>query len=43
MSIADIIGWIALWLYYYEVWLITGNWLGGGHEPNSSKRAERDI
>jgi hypothetical protein len=25
-----IIPWASLWLYYYEVWHITGEWLGGG-------------
>ncbi len=36
MQIATtIIPWLSLWLYYYEVWLATGNWEGGGvtHEP----------
>lgn len=28
-----IIPWIALWLYHYEVWHITGDWLGGGEHP----------
>jgi len=29
--IADtIIPWASLWLYYYEVWHATGDWLGGG-------------
>jgi hypothetical protein len=28
-----IIPWAVLWLYYYEVWLATGLWLGGGHDP----------
>lgn len=28
-----IIPWISLWLYYYEVWHITGDWLGGGEHP----------
>jgi hypothetical protein len=28
-----IIPWSVLWLYYYEMWLATGLWLGGGHEP----------
>lgn len=28
-----IIPWTALWLYYYEVWLITGEWKGGGEHP----------
>lgn len=31
-SVADtIIPWTALWLYHYEVWHTTGEWLGGGH------------
>ena len=25
-----IIPWTSLWLFYYEVWLSTGEWLGGG-------------
>lgn len=33
-----IIPWIALWLYYYEQWHITGKWLGGGEHPVSKKR-----
>lgn len=31
-----IIPWVSLWLYYYEIWKITGEWLGGGHQVNSS-------
>jgi hypothetical protein len=27
------IPWISLWLYYYELWHATGDWLGGGIEP----------
>ncbi len=31
MTIAEyIVPWIAEWLFYYEVWLATGEWLGGG-------------
>lgn len=34
--IADtIIPWASLWLYYYEVWHVTGEWLGGGEHPAS--------
>ena len=30
--IADtIIPWTQEWLYYYEIWLATGEWCGGGH------------
>lgn len=28
-----IIPWTSLWLYHYEVWHITGKWLGGGEHP----------
>lgn len=32
MFIAEtIIPWLSLWLYHYEYWLATGEWLGGGH------------
>ncbi len=26
-----IVPWAAEWLYFYEIWVITGEWLGGGH------------
>jgi len=29
---ATIIPWLSLWLYYYEVWQATGEWMGGGIE-----------
>lgn len=29
-----IIPWTSLWLYYYEVWHVTGDWEGGGEHPN---------
>ena len=32
-----IIPWTSLWLYYYELWHATGEWLGGGHELASPK------
>lgn len=28
-----IILWTQEWLYFYEVWLSTGEWRGGGHTP----------
>lgn len=28
-----IVPWAALWLYFYELWHATGEWLGGGVEP----------
>ena len=28
-----IVPWISEWLYYYEIWLVTGEWYGGGIHP----------
>lgn len=33
-----LIPWASLWLYYFELWLMTGEWLGGGiHGNNKTK------
>lgn len=32
-----IIPWSSLWLFYYEMWHTTGEWLGGGHEPRDDE------
>ncbi|MCC7422325.1 MAG: hypothetical protein IT428_18765 [Planctomycetaceae bacterium] len=32
-----IIPWSSLWLYYYELWHATGEWLGGGHQPGENE------
>ncbi|MFS8102099.1 hypothetical protein LFM09_33735 [Lentzea alba] len=32
MLLADtIVPWTSEWLLYYEIWLVTGTWHGGGH------------
>ena len=31
--IDTIIPWTQEWLYFYEIWLLTGEWRGGGHTP----------
>ena len=28
-----IIPWLSLWLFFYESWRVTGEWLGGGVHP----------
>lgn len=33
-----LIPWASLWLYYYELWLMTGEWIGGGIHENSKKQ-----
>jgi hypothetical protein len=35
LNVADcIVPWASLWLYFYEVWFITGSWEGGGTHPD---------
>ncbi|MFC5606088.1 hypothetical protein [Variovorax soli] len=39
MKMADtFIPWTAEWLYYFELWLTTGEWSGGGEHPESTAR-----
>ena len=38
-----VIPWAALWLYYYELWHATGEWLGGGvHPPKGQEKSEEN-
>jgi len=42
MSIAKtIVPWTSEWLLHYELWQITGKWLGGGHEASDSAKPRR--
>lgn len=34
---STVIPWTSLWLLFYEAWLATDEWLGGGHEPVGGK------
>ena len=34
-----LIPWASLWLYYYEIWVVTGEWLGGGIHGGKEKPA----
>lgn len=39
MKMADtFIPWTAEWLHYFELWLSTGEWLGGGEHPDPTPR-----
>lgn len=44
-----IVPWAIEWLYYYEIWQITGEWQGGGTHPtpkacrNSDKYKEKSV
>lgn len=34
LLVDTIIPWASEWLFFYEIWLFTGEWLGGGIEHN---------
>lgn len=37
MWLADsVLLWASLWLFFYEIWLAAGEWLGGGEHPDVS-------
>lgn len=38
-----IIPWTIEWLYFYELWLATGEWLGGGEHPNVGEEKKDDM
>jgi hypothetical protein len=40
-----IIPWLSEWLFYYEVWRATGEWLGGGVHPTprAGRRRREDA
>ena len=33
-----LVPWTVEWLFYYEIWLATGAWRGGGQHPQRGKR-----
>lgn len=35
--VETLIPWTLLWLYYYEIWDMTGEWLGGGVHEKGNK------
>lgn len=35
-----IVPWAIEWLFFYEIWLSTGEWRGGGQHPAPGKRKE---
>jgi hypothetical protein len=39
LIVKQIIPWTAMWIYCYEFWLQTGEWIGGAF-PHSSKKKE---
>lgn len=45
MRLADtFLPWTAEWLYFFELWLLTGEWSGGGQHPDPTpKRSARPL
>lgn len=44
MSIATtIVHWAVQWMYYYEIWVTTGKWMGGGHGNWDAEKQEDNI
>lgn len=37
-SIGRMVDWLLLWLAYYELWLATGVWKGGGRHPKGQNK-----
>jgi hypothetical protein len=38
---ATIVQWVSLWLFYFEEWLVSNEWKGGGLHPDVSRRHAR--
>lgn len=38
--VKTIIPWAAEWLLYYEIWVVTGEWKGGGIHPTNDEKKE---
>lgn len=36
-----VVPWTALWLFYFEDWLASGEWKGGGQHPPEGYPARR--
>lgn len=42
--VKTIIPWTTLWLFYYEIWKETGEWVGGGiHDSKVSTKKRRKV
>lgn len=44
LLIADtIMPWISQWLYFYEIWAVTGKWIGKGTHPNLPQHSAKGF
>lgn len=35
--------WASEWLFYYELWVVTGEWLGGGKHPEVEEKIKEEL
>ena len=36
-----LVPWSSMWLFFYEIWLFTGEWTGGGHQFGDGSEPQR--
>lgn len=41
-KISIFVPWVSEWLYYYELWLVTGTWYGGGIHDNDNSITKKE-
>ncbi|MCL3854166.1 hypothetical protein M1P97_23040 [Parabacteroides sp. GYB001] len=41
-KISIFVPWVSEWLYYYELWLVTGTWYGGGIHDSDNSMAKKE-
>lgn len=43
LIIKTLIPWASEWLFFYELWLIEGQWLGGGHDEYGWENKDKNV
>lgn len=43
LIVNTVIPWTSLYLFYYEAWLITGEWIGGGQHPPAEESESEPV
>ena len=41
IKVSVLVPWVSEWLYYYERWVLTGTWYGGGKHPHTRKKGKK--
>jgi hypothetical protein len=43
LLVSTIVPWASEWLQFYELWLVNGDWLGGGHDEYSNYVEKKKV